>query len=55
MKIHTYKSGESIKDIAKKYGISEECLRESNRLPVGEAAIGEELLVLTPTRYSPLC
>ena len=54
MKIHTYKSGESIKDIAKKYGISEECLRESNRLPVGEAAIGEELLVLTPTRTHTL-
>lgn len=50
MKIHTYKSGESIKDIAKKYGISEECLRECNNIPSGEAAIGEELLIIVPTR-----
>ena len=50
MKIHTYKSGESIKDIAKKYGICEESLRECNGIPAGEAAVGEELLILVPTR-----
>ncbi len=50
MKIHTFKKGEKICDIAKSYGICEECLISSNLKGCENAAAGEELLVLTPTR-----
>lgn len=50
MKIHTVKDGEKIADIAIEYGISEETVRSCNALNEGEAAAGEELLILTPTR-----
>ena len=54
MKIHTVKEGESLRDIALAYGVKEEWLREHNALLRGEPRVGEELLVLIPTRtYTP--
>ncbi len=50
MYIHTLKSGETISDVAKKYGVSEATLRANNSLGDERLAVGEELLVLTPTR-----
>lgn len=50
MQIHIKRTGESIKDIAEGYGVWEENLRRINEISNGEAADGEELLVLTPTR-----
>lgn len=50
MQIHTCKTGERLKDIASLYGISEKYLRDINDIPTGEAADGEELLILVPTR-----
>lgn len=50
MKIHSYKAGEELKDIAKLYGISKETLTSANIDGTDFAADGEELLILTPTR-----
>lgn len=50
MKIHTFKSGETLEGIAKQYGITKECLLSSNINGAEHAALGEELLILTPTR-----
>ena len=50
MKIHNYKEGEELSDIAKQYGISEETLRSANIDGADFATGGEEFLVLTPTR-----
>ena len=50
MQIHIRADGESIKDIAVKYGISEENIRMVNGIYEGECAEGEELLILIPTR-----
>lgn len=50
MQIHIKSKGETIKDIAEKYGVNEEIIRMVNELYSGEAADGEELLILTPTR-----
>ena len=50
MRIHTVKGNEKISDIAREYGIDEEILRMNNELEHGEATVGEELLILTPTR-----
>ena len=50
MQIHTKLPGESLQDIAVKYGISEGELRAINQIGEGEAAEGEELLILYPTR-----
>lgn len=50
MQIHTVESGETVKDIAEKYGVSEDSIRASNGLSTGEGAVGEQLLVLIPTR-----
>lgn len=50
MQIHITQEGESIKDIAEKYGVCEENIRVNNALLDGEPAVGEELLVLIPTR-----
>ena len=50
MQIHIKSDGESLRDIAEKYGISEDNLIMINELSEGEAADGEELLILIPTR-----
>ena len=50
MQIHIKKKGESLQNIAEIYGISEDSLRMTNGIIDGEAADGEELLILTPTR-----
>lgn len=50
MKIHTVKKGETVAGISMEYGISEEHLREINGIPRGEVILGEELLILCPTR-----
>ena len=50
MHLHTKRENESIREIAEKYGIWEENLRRVNNVTEGEAANGEELLVLIPTR-----
>ena len=50
MQIHTKLPGENIKDIAKKYSVSEDSIRHTNGITEGEAADGEQLLILFPTR-----
>ena len=51
MKIHRVKRGESIYDIAKDYGVSAQKIVEDNAVLYPERLIvGEELLILTPTR-----
>ena len=50
MNIHTVKNGETVDKIAEIYGVSADQIRSHNGLPVGEPAVGEELLVLIPTR-----
>ena len=50
MHVHTLCDGETLASVAKKYGISEKTLRASNALTDKNTAIGEELLILTPTR-----
>ncbi len=50
MQIHITSRGEKVKDIAEKYGASEENIRMINELYDGEPAEGEELLILIPTR-----
>lgn len=49
MTIHTVKNGERIEDIAREYGVAKEPLIRNNGL-LTEPAVGEELLILTPTR-----
>lgn len=50
MVIHTVKERESIREIAKEYGIDEGILRRNNGLEREEAAVGEELAIRIPTR-----
>ena len=50
MRIHTVKPSETLTDIAKSYGITEENLIYTNSYGIKKAAIGEEMLILTPTR-----
>ena len=50
MHIHIKRNDECIRDIAKEYGVPEENLRQINEIYEGDAAEGEELLILTPTR-----
>lgn len=50
MRIHTFKSGETLEEIAKQYGITKECLLSYNINGAECPAEGEELLILTPTR-----
>ncbi len=54
MKIHTVKTGESLSSIAKMHGTEEEMIRRDNGLLSDALTVGEELLILTPTRtYEP--
>ena len=55
MHIHTRKDGESIARIAERYGVWEEDVRQINDIGSGEAAVGEELLILIPTRSYTAC
>ena len=50
MYVHTLCDGETLASVAKKYGVSENTLRASNALTDKKTALGEELLILTPTR-----
>lgn len=50
MRIHTVKPLETLTEIAKAYGISEENIIHTNSHGIKNAAIGEEILILTPTR-----
>lgn len=50
MQIHITSAGEKIKDIAEKYGVTEENIRMTNELYDAEPVEGEELLILIPTR-----
>lgn len=50
MKIHTVKAGETLLDIANEYSVSEEIIKEANMLSGSSPAVGEELLILIPTR-----
>ncbi len=50
MHLHIRRNNESIKAIAEGYGVWEDNLRRINGIVEGEPAVGEELLVLTPTR-----
>ena len=50
MRIHTVKSGESVSSIAKLYGIKSEHIKSINELPLDEVTVGDELLILIPTR-----
>ena len=50
MKIHRFESGDSTELIAKQHGITSEVLCVYNDLGKSSPALGEELIVLTPTR-----
>ena len=50
MKIHRFESGDSTELIAKQHGITSEVLCVYNDLGKSLPALGEELIVLTPTR-----
>lgn len=50
MQIHIREKNESLKDIARRYTVSEESIRRINSLGDLSPAEGEELLILTPTR-----
>ena len=50
MQIHTIQNGETVKDIAEQYGVSEDNIRANNGLGTDEVTAGEQLLVLIPTR-----
>jgi LysM repeat protein len=49
MKIHTTKNGQTLSDIAKEYEVKTETIRQINNINC-EPAVGEELLIQTPTR-----
>lgn len=54
MHIHTVKEGESVKDIAELYGINAESIVLQNDLNEDKLTVGEQLLILIPTRtYTP--
>ncbi len=50
MKIHTCNAGENPANIANLYGLTEENILSANIMGCGHPALGEELLILTPTR-----
>ena len=50
MKIHRFENGDNTELIAKKYGTTKEAICIYNDLYKSSPAIGEELVVLTPTR-----
>ncbi len=54
MKIHTVEPGDTLSEIAKKHGTSVEMIKRDNRLDSDFITVGEQLLILTPTRtYLP--
>ena len=51
MQIHTVEEKETLDDIARAWGVPKDTLEKNNGLSRGERpAVGEELLILTPTR-----
>ena len=50
MKIHTVNEGETLSDVAKKYGVCESDLSEINGIIGNKLSAGEEILILVPTR-----
>ena len=50
MKIHTVNTGESLSEIAKLYGLCETDLAEINGIRGNRISVGEELLIIVPTR-----
>ena len=50
MQIHTTELSQTITDIAKIYDVSEENIRTNNGISKGEPTVGEQLLILIPTR-----
>jgi LysM repeat protein len=50
MRIHRIKRNETVGEVAREYGVDEEILRMNNGLEGVEPVVGEELVVLTPTR-----
>ena len=50
MHIHTLSDGETVADVASRYGVCEDMLRANNSLEGCAPVSGEELLVLIPTR-----
>ena len=50
MRIHEVLENETLADIAKKYGIFEEDLKKVNGITDEACAVGEELLIISPTR-----
>ena len=50
MQIHIKGKNESLKEIADNYGVTEEAIRMINALGDNEPSVGEELLILVPTR-----
>ena len=50
MQIHIKAKGETLKDIAEKYGVNEENIRMINEIYDGNPSDGEELLIIIPTR-----
>ena len=54
IKIHSILEGECIGKIAEQYGVSEDIIRKNNFIS-NEGAVGEQLLILTPTRTHTVC
>ncbi len=48
--IHTVKENESLGDIAKEYEVSRESIKRNNGLAGEKLCVGEELLIIVPTR-----
>ncbi len=50
MKIHRFEKGDTVDLVAKKYGITADVLRIYNDIGKSSPTVGEELVILTPTR-----
>ena len=55
MQIHTVKCGETVKDIAVEYGVSEDNIRANNGIPEGEVTEGEQLMLGGNDSYVAMC
>jgi LysM repeat protein len=49
MQIHTTEEGQTIKEISKIYTVDEDLIRAVNKIE-GKPTVGEEILILTPSR-----